>query len=1714
MAPRLLLAIAPIAFLLVSVGSLRAATYSVTNTNDSGAGSLRQALLDAASGGADTIVFNIPGTGVKTIAPLTPLPTVSGAALTLDATTQPGWAAGAPVIEINGENLSGPTAHALTFSNVSGLTPSAIRGFILNRCADSAIYLQDCKDVTIEGCFIGTDASGTQARPNYKGIEVVFGSVVSEDIKIGGSNVAARNVISGNQFLGLDFQGGSGHAIKGNYIGVDKTGLVALPNGFGGQFLVRGSVFGGPTASEGNVISGNRGGGLFVDSANHTIQSNLVGVAADRITPLGNGREGIRVGNAIGLADVGNHLIADNVIAYNSIAGLNILPAFTPPTRCRILGNLIFGNSGSAIDLGDDGPTPNDLTDADTGPNNLQNYPVLTAAISTPTGTNVQGTLQSAASISYRLEFYANTENLRETRRFLGFVDVTTDAAGSLAFNVTVTGQVYFGEFVTATATRNVAPTDTSEVSLAVAATITNFTVTNVNDSGPGSLRQAILDANASPDSNEIVFAIPPFNGGFKTINLLSSLPSISQPVALNALTQDGASTTAPRVELNGTSAGGSSSGLTASANHVLIQGFLINRFAGAGIFMAAANDAVVQYNRIGTNQAGSSAQPNGQVGLALSFSNRARVVGNVLSGNNGAGLLLNASSQAIIQGNNIGLNVRETAALPNALGGVLVSGTSANNLLGGSVSGQGNVIAGNAVAGVVLSGATLGVNRLEGNSIGLDSTGAPFGNAVGVSIEAGAAGQIVGGTLAGAGNRIGSNTGAGIAVIASAGSGNRLLGNSFAGNGGLAIDLGASGVTVNDAGDGDSGPNGLQNFPVVTSAQGYFAGLIVDGTLNSVANATFRLEFYASPGCDSSGNGEGQTYLGTVEVQTNASGNASFSLTLPAVVSVGQVVTATATRLATGDTSEFSACRSVVGLSTPTLTVTNTNNSGAGSLRQALLDANVSSNPNQIVFNIAGSGVKTITPASELPTLTGPVVIDGLSQPGATASAPLIELNGQSAGAGVHGLRIAGSAVIQGLVINRFGGHGLLFETLGNNVVKSCRIGLDPTGLIARGNGRCGIYLDQVHGNVIGGVNGDGNFISANNTLAVGSGGDEFDAGLRTFSSSNNLIQGNVFGATAADTAPGLNQRAGLILTNGSGNLVGGDSPAARNVFVCNAIGVRLQNSLSNTVQGNYVGLNRQGLVGTGLSNTSHGVFVENAGNNRILGNVLSNTLGTGGYGLEVSGALSAGTIVQGNIVGLVADGTATAANSLGIRLEIAAEATIGGRSSGEGNVIAGNVLEGVRLATTSNNPSVRATIEGNLIGLGPDGSTVFRNGTGVRIDAATTGIQIGSGGNGRNVISGNGIGIDLQGSGNLLQNNLIGTDAAGSLARANTTGIRLLGSNNTIGGASLAARNVISGNQASLTNNGTNTANNNVIQSNYIGVQSDGVSALANGTGLRIDSSGYTIQGNVIANNSSQGIAILGSGNGNRLLDNSIYNNSSMGIDLGSDGVTANDVGDVDVGPNLRQNFPVLTEAANTVDGTLSSAPSSTYTLQFFLNATGSQGRTLLGELAVTTDASGTASFSFVPTLVAPPLPPLQTVTATATDAAGNTSEFSAARTVHGTYESWAAANGIPGALRGDDFDGDGIANLVEYALGLNPTAQSALPTLSGTGATRTLTVTKGAEAAVDPAIAYRFQTSADLLIWSALQPPTTETPSQAVFTVTVGPGKQFVRLVVVSQ
>ncbi|MEM6331476.1 MAG: hypothetical protein AAF790_14690, partial [Planctomycetota bacterium] len=240
----------------------------------------------------------------------------------------------------------------------------------------------------------------------------------------------------------------------------------------------------------------------------------------------------------------------------------------------------------------------------------------------------------------------------------------------------------------------------------------------------------------------------------------------------------------------------------------------------------------------------------------------------------------------------------------------IILAGAS-STAIGGV--GVGNQFTGGGQIAVQMFGGASG-NTLLGNAIGTDFTGTVVsGFADGIQIDDGASNNAIGGTGPGERNLIANNSDSGIEILASAGTGNALLGNQIWNNGGLAIDLGSDGVTGNDLGDGDTGPNNLQNFPVLASAVTDGASQVtVTGTLSGAASTTFRVEFFASATGDASGHGEAERFLGSTSVTTDGTGNASFAQLLAASVGAGETVTATATvdlgGGAYGDTSELAA--------------------------------------------------------------------------------------------------------------------------------------------------------------------------------------------------------------------------------------------------------------------------------------------------------------------------------------------------------------------------------------------------------------------------------------------------------------------------------------------------------------------------------------------------------------------------------------------------------------------------------------------------------------------------------------------------------------------------------------------------------------------------------------------------------------------------------------
>ncbi len=364
---------------------------------------LRAAIQEANdTTGADTIEFSIVGTGVKTISPKSQLPRITNSVI-INGYTQP---VARPNTLATGNNavlkivLDGTNAG----TNANGLMiddearSSTIRGLVINRFRGAGVEISSGAN-KVQGNFIGTNAAGTADLGNGGGVQIE-----ASNNTIGGAASGARNVISGNRGHGVAlYDDGFGccvdeNKVLGNFIGTDKTGT----------------------------------------------------------KPLGND------GHGVVQEGVSNNTYKQNTIAFNGADGVLIrYESESTAMSARILSNSIFSNGELGIDLKNDGPTPNDPGDGDHGPNNLQNFPVITSAVTSSGSTTIAGTLNSKPNRTFTIQFFSNPAG-NEGKKFLGEQSVSTDSEGNVTFTFVPDEAVRAGQKITATAT---GPEGTSEFS-------------------------------------------------------------------------------------------------------------------------------------------------------------------------------------------------------------------------------------------------------------------------------------------------------------------------------------------------------------------------------------------------------------------------------------------------------------------------------------------------------------------------------------------------------------------------------------------------------------------------------------------------------------------------------------------------------------------------------------------------------------------------------------------------------------------------------------------------------------------------------------------------------------------------------------------------------------------------------------------------------------------------------------------------------------------------------------------------------------------------------------------------------------------------------------------------------------------------------------------------------------------------------------------------
>jgi titin len=687
-------------------------------------------------------------------------------------------------------------------------------------------------------------------QPGYAGTPVVVvsgggfnGGAAGYGLWLTAGNSTVRGlVVNGFAGAGIKVEGGGNNVIAGNYLGTDPAGTAAVPAD------PNTSNVGLLIRSADNVVGGATAADRNLISGHNSWGVHLSGPAA-----TGNRVRGNYIGtDATGTARLGN----DGGVVLDGGAGADVIGGTDPGAGNLIAGNLmvgvyLIGGAGTRVEGNRIGT---DVTGA-VGMGNFFGVYVLGGV-----GHRIGGADPGAGNVI--------SGNVGPNDAFGYGVIITDDQV------VPARDHVVQGNYVGVNAAGTAAlPNSNDGVRV-------DFNAANVTIGGPTPGAGNVVSGNGGTGIH-VIGSGNVIQGNYVGTDVTgtAALPNGSSGVIVDGT----------RNTVGGTAPGAGN----------LLSGNVDYGLGLSGTFH------VVQGNRIGTDAAGTAALPNDfggvglEVGAATLIGGTAAGAGNLISGNGRYGIRVNAGGGYTVQGNRIGTDVTGTRPLGNGEFGVSVE-SSGGNLIGGPAPGAGNVIAATAT-GLSINAEQ---NTVQGNWIGTDVTGAVrLGNGVGVFLTF--RDKVIGGTGPGEGNTIAYNTGAGVVVdAADSGTGNRIRGNSIHSNGGLGIDLGGDGVTPNDPGDADDGPNGLQNFPVLSRApDGAFTR--VCGTLNSTPNTTFAVDFYASAAADPSGFEEGARYLGSAEVTTDAAGNASFQATLGATPR--EAVTATATD-PTGSTSEFSA--------------------------------------------------------------------------------------------------------------------------------------------------------------------------------------------------------------------------------------------------------------------------------------------------------------------------------------------------------------------------------------------------------------------------------------------------------------------------------------------------------------------------------------------------------------------------------------------------------------------------------------------------------------------------------------------------------------------------------------------------------------------------------------------------------------------------------------
>jgi len=1414
--------------------------------------------------------------------------------------------------------------------------------------------------IVIAGNTIGTNALGQSGIGN-SGEGVYFNtSGTATGSRIGGTRPSDGNTISGNGLNGIRVDSTIGLSIHGNIIGRDSSNTFNLPNAGQGVTLRNSATLclvGGILAGQGNIIAGNAASGVIVNGAG-TLQNRVQGnsIFANSFSTIGlqsggngsiarptitgiNRATGTISGSGTSVGDVvcvhaddytEAEFFVGSVTASGgtwSLTGVDLIPYEGLNFNANRTSS--SGNSSEFTNPWADNIVVDTLTDVNDGTTSslgaLIGVPGADGKISLREAITAANSQSGAKSITFGV---GGTITFGSVSPLISGGSTTIDGGGQITLSENASGNVLH-----VTSANNIIRNLTIVSGLRRGVWIDGaaasgnqvlgcYIGTNAaGQSGLGNANDGVYVNNSG--SGNTIGGTGPGEGNVISGNTHSGIVVDNSPETLVrgniiGLTPN---TTAKRGNsIHGIYIlGGSDNVVTGPGNIIGGNGQEGMRLNNSG---TAPDNCSIIGNYIGTNASGSGGLGNTLYGIRVDTTGTGNEVGgtgagegNVISGNNSGGILIDSAVQTRIEGNLIGTGPDGESILSNTGDGVVLF-RSNSATVGGATGEARNIISGNTLYGIRVHGVGSAGNVIAGNYIGTNAAGdSAIPNTLGgLFFDVPGGTERIGGTVAGESNVISGNGGAGITFFGNSTPGCQILGNRIGLNASGAAGLpnnghgiriynasvtnttiggttaGAGNSIAFNAGDGininaasfqhrirrnsihsntgigirlESGANGGKAAPLITSVNrgtGVVAG--TSGTSDSIDVFADDAE-------------EGRLYI------TSATAVGGAWTTSAADVSPyeGMNITATATD-GSGNTSAFSAAfadavavntlSDVADGDTSSISVLLANPGADGeiSLREALTAANAQGSSETISFGVSG----TIEVLSELPHLTGGgtsiygggnITLDG----GDVLEAPALTIT-------------SADNFVSGLIIGGFRAAAVLVTGAGaiGNTIQECVIGSTTQHPVSAVNfagidiadGAVDTFIGQAGaGNIIGGNTGVGVYISGGTTRGT-------------------VLHGNIIGLDEAGAAA-PNGASGVVITDGSDN---------------------------NTVGGNGEGE----------------------------GNTISSS---GFFGVYISGIGTTGNKVLGNRIGTDAAGSASRPNSSGgVTIENGAvNNDVGQDVTGAGNLISGNLGSGVAIAgagTTNNR------VRGNVIGLDVSGATPLPNALhGISVQDAAGNSLGGATALARNVISGheNGAGIALSGTGttgNTIYGNYIGCDVTGAVALENVTGVSVSAGagTNTIGGPLAGQANVISGNQLAGVRF-ENAGAGNTVKANRIGVGADGVQALSNNiAGIEVSSEdaaedlGLIVGGetaaefNTIAHHSVVGGVVVA---------------GDFGVDIRGNSIFSNGAGIVNEDDSY---FPVITTvsgALSTVSGTSAFANSE---VRLFIDDE-DEGRIYLGKI-----------------------------------------------------------------------------------------------------------------------------------------------------------------------